>query len=303
MTRDSALDGGTPALGTGAWTLGAALERAAAALGAAGIREPRREAVQLWGALTGTTAGQVWLARDSAPDGTLCARFEAAVARRAAGEPAAYVTGTASFRTLELEVTRATLIPRPETEGLVEHVLVFAGGRRPRAEALDVGTGSGCIALALATEGRFARIVATDVSEAALAVARRNHARLAPPVPVEFRRGPLFAPLAEGERFDVIVSNPPYITEGEHAVLDPAVREHEPAGALVAGADGMLHVRALLTGAERHLVPGGLLALEVDSRRAEAAHRAATEAGWRDVRVVRDLFGRPRYLLAIGNAR
>lgn len=218
----------------------------------------------------------------------------------AGSEPRAYAEGIAGFRFLELVVDRRVLIPRPETEGLVELVLAWARERWGSGEwgaVLDLGTGSGCIALSLASEGRFSRIVATDVSPDALAVARLNAARVGPVRAPEFRLGSLFEPVA-GERFDVIVSNPPYIAEPEYAELDPGVRDFEPPLALVSGPDGLWHTRAILMAAGTHLLPGGLLALELDSRRAGASAEIARASGLTGVRMLRDVFDRARYLLA-----
>ena len=218
---------------------------------------------------------------------------------RADAEPRAYVEGIAGFRLLDLFVDRRVLIPRPETEGLVELVLRETGSRTPAAalSVLDLGTGSGCIALSLATEGRFSRIVATDVSAEALGVARLNAERVRPQCPIEFRLGSLFEPVVR-ERFDVIVSNPPYITEPEYRELDRSVRDFEPRVALESGPDGLAHTRAILEQAGDHLMPGGLVALEVDSRRAERSRELARAAGLESVRVERDVFDRPRFLLA-----
>jgi release factor glutamine methyltransferase len=223
-------------------------------------------------------------------------------ARPEASEPRAYVEGIAGFRLLELVVDRRVLIPRPETEGLVERVLAFAATRWGRGKGeggtvLDLGTGSGCIALSLATEGRFARIVGTDVSEDALAVARSNAERVRPDRMPEFRLGAYFEPV-RGERFNVIVSNPPYIAAPEYAELDPSVRDFEPRVALESGPDGLAHTRAILQAAPDYLAPGGLLALEVDSRRADTSAALARDSGLGDVRVERDVFDRPRFLLA-----
>lgn len=221
---------------------------------------------------------------------------------RGPAEPRAYAEGVAGFRYLDLLVDRRVLIPRPETEGLVERVLAWSAGRWGRGNGegrtvLDLGTGSGCIALSLATEGRFSRIVATDVSAGALEVARENARRVGPERVPEFRLGHLFEPVA-GERFDVIVSNPPYIAEPEYPELDQSVRDFEPREALLSGPDGLAHTRAILEGALEHLAPGGLVALEVDSRRAEPSAALARVAGFQDVRVEPDVFDRPRFLLA-----
>jgi release factor glutamine methyltransferase len=225
----------------------------------------------------------------------------------AEARPRQYVEGVAGFRLLDLAVDPRVLIPRPETEGLVELVLDWVAKRwgahqtgsekREAGSALEIGTGSGCIALSLATEGRFARIVATDVSPAALEVARANIAAVAPGLVPELRLGSLFEPVA-GERFDVVVSNPPYIAEPEYADLEANVRDFEPRLALVSGTDGLKHTRAILERAGDHLRPGGLVALEIDSRRGEVSAEIARDCGLGDVRVRRDVFGRPRFLLA-----
>ena len=189
------------------------------------------------------------------------------------------------------------LIPRPETEGLVEHVLRWAGTSARWGLAVDVGTGSGCIALSLAQEGQFARVIASDLSPAALAVARRNAERVGAATPVEFREGDLLWPLGP-EQADVIVSNPPYVSTAEWDGLDTGVRHHEPRVALVGGSDGLSHTAALLRSARANLHPGGLLGIEVDCRRAGQALALARRHGWSDARVERDLFGSERYLLA-----
>jgi release factor glutamine methyltransferase len=278
-------------------SLASLLEAAAATLTRSGVREPRREAAALWGALAGRSPGALWIERDRPAAPALVDVFRQAVARRAAGAPLAYATGRAGFRTLELAVDRRALIPRPETEGLVELVLRWAA-ETPGGVAADIGTGTGCIALALAMEGRFERVIATDYSGEAAALARENVARVRPGVPVEVRVGNLLAPLA-AERCRVIVANPPYLTEGEWAALDPGVREFEPKPALASGPDGLVATRALLGLARAVLEPGGLLALEIDARRSAAVQALAHDAGWNHVSIHQDLFGRPRYALAV----
>jgi release factor glutamine methyltransferase len=214
--------------------------------------------------------------------------------------PFPYVVGHVAFRTLQLRCDPRALIPRPETEGLVSLVLEWSQGDEARGKggiAADVGTGTGCIALALAVEGPFERVIAVERSPEAGALARENLALVRPPVPVEVREGELLAPLA-GARYRAIVSNPPYVTAAEYGALDPAVREHEPRAALVSGADGLTATRALLAGAAGLLAPGGVLALEIDERRGDAVRALAHEHGWARIGIHDDLFGRPRYALA-----
>src|SRR5437016_6523264 len=257
----------------------------------------------LWAAVAGdaTTPGDVWIGRDRAPAPEVAARFRQAIELRAGGVPFAYAVGSTDFRTLQLSIDRRALIPRPETEGLVDLVLHAAGTRDAgcgmRGVAADIGTGCGCIALSLATEGDFERVIAVERSPEAAALARENIALRCPPVPVELREGDLLAPLA-GVRCRAIVANPPYLTEAEYRELDPAVRRFEPREALVSGPDGLDATRALLAGGAALLAPGGLLALEIDERRAERVRALARDSGWPCVSIHEDLFGRPRFLLA-----
>lgn len=275
------------------------LDAAADTLACAGVREPRREAVGLWGACTGVSPGEAWLRRDRPASARSLERFWSAVRRRADGEPFAYAARRATFRTVSLVLDRRALIPRPETEGLVDLVLrkLRAAGRGTGGVAVDIGTGSGCIALALAVEGAFDRVIATDVSRDAAALAQENVTRIRLHTPIEVRVGNLLEPLG-GERCRVIVANPPYLTETEWTELDLGVREFEPKVALASGIDGLAATRALLQTAGRELEPGGLLALEIDERRADAVRVLALTAGWRRLEIYLDLFGRPRYALA-----
>jgi len=285
-------------------SIGAALNDAAERLAASGLPRSRREATMLWAAVrgAGTKPGDVWLQRDQEAAAALVERFYRAVERRASGVPFAYAVGRVGFRTLDLTLDARALIPRPETEGLVELVLREVGkgetGNGKRGVVADIGTGCGCIALSLAVEGAFERVIAVDSSCEAAALARENVALVRPPVPVDVREGDLLTPLA-GERCRAIVSNPPYLTEAEYLGLDPAVRLFEPRDALVSGPDGLAATRALLAGARGLLEPGGLLALEVDERRAERVAWLARELAWSRVNVHDDLFGRARYVLAI----
>jgi release factor glutamine methyltransferase len=253
------------------------LARGSAELRTAGIDAAVREVRWIWEAVAGTPG---------APE-----RFATMVRRRVRGEPLAHVLGNWQFRHLTLTITPQVLIPRPETEGLVDLVLE----RVRQGRVLDLGTGSGCLALALAMEGGFKQVVAVDRSRAALEVARGN-AR-ATGLAVEFIQGDFGRTLASSG-FDVIVSNPPYLTEAEFGDLDPSVREHEPRLALASGADGLDATRAVLADAARLLRPGGWVAVELDSSRAEASARLAAGAGLGAITVHQDLFARERFLLA-----
>lgn len=275
-----------------------ALDEAVGRLEQAGILNARREATALWAALQGVKPGDVWLQRQTEASPPAAARFWEAVQRRSSGIPFPYAVGRASFRTLELKCDPRALIPRPETEGLVSLVLDWVREGPGRGGlAADVGTGSGCIALSLALEGDFDRIVATERSPDAAALARENVALIAPATPVEVREGDWLAPLV-GERYRVIVSNPPYLTAGEYEGLVPSVKQFEPADALVSGPDGMAATRDLFAGAAPLLEPGGMLVVEIDERRAERVNAVAHEYGWRRIGIHHDLFGRPRYALA-----
>lgn len=259
----------------------------------AGLPEPRRQALRLWADLGGSSPA---VGREAAVETEEAARFERAVSRRLQGEPLPHVTGWAGFRHLSLRCDGRALIPRPETEGLVELLLQ----RACSGLIADVGTGSGCIALSLAMEGGFSRIVATDRSPHALALARLNREVVGGAEAVEFVLADLCAPLQPGI-FDALISNPPYLTAAEYASLDGSVRDWEPALALVSGEDGLAATTRLLDEGRAVLRPGGWLALEVDCSRAQMAANRAGGLGWEDVSIHTDLFGRERYLLARRN--
>ena len=222
-----------------------------------------------------------------------------AAKRRAAGAPLQYAAGRACFRHLTLDVDERVLIPRPETEQLIDVVLDALRGE-PGGIAVDVGTGSGAIALALAQEGQFDRVIATDVSLGALAVARGNATRCAAVLraPVELRAGSLLGPVPE-RPLRAVVSNPPYIAWEERDTLPASVRDWEPTVALFSASDGMAATARLVREAARSLGARGLLAIEVDARRASvAAELVATEGAYEEVRVQLDLTGRERFVVA-----
>jgi len=260
-------------------------------LGTAGILDPAREALLLWADMSDEPAAGVLLASSRTLDPNLAAAFLGAVERRARGEPLSYVTGWTGFRLLKLRIDRRALIPRPETEGLVELVLERVGGGR----VADVGTGSGCIALSLATEGRYDRVIAIDRSPAALALAAVNRKLVG--APVTLVRGDLTAPL-RSRSLDGLVSNPPYLTATEYSDLDTSVAGWEPRDALVSGDDGLDATIRLLHDGSRVLRSGGWIALELDVNRAARVAELARTREWEAVEVRADLFGRERYLLA-----
>ncbi|HUF76887.1 MAG TPA: peptide chain release factor N(5)-glutamine methyltransferase [Longimicrobiales bacterium] len=226
--------------------------------------------------------------------------FRPLLKRRASREPLQYILGSQPFRELVLAVDRRVLIPRPETEVLVGEVLDWARKNGSASlDALDIGTGSGAIALSLALEGPFGRVVATDVMPEALEVAIRNRAAAALEDRVEFRLGGDYTALRPDERFDVIVSNPPYVPELDRGALEPEVVAWEPGTALFAGPDGLEVVRRLVAGAPAALKDGGLFALEVGDGQAGAVEGLLQGAGgWEGVTVRADLTGRERIVLA-----
>lgn len=267
---------------------------AASAWGAARLAGERAEAERLLAALLGH--GRAWLlAHGEHPLGAPQRQAYAGwIARRAAGEPYAYLVGEREFWSLTLQVTPDVLVPRPETELLIERALALlatASGAPAAARVADLGTGSGAIALALARERPDWRVTATDRSPAALAVAEGNAQRLGLDR-VRFLQGDWFAPLA-GERFELIASNPPYVAEGDPALADPALR-HEPRGALASGPDGLDDIRRLVAGAPAHLVDGGWLLLEHGAGQGEAVQALFASQGWTQVRCHVDLAGLPR---------
>ncbi len=222
-----------------------------------------------------------------------------AARRRAAGAPIQYAAGRAAFRHLVLAVDERVLIPRPETELLVDIVLDRTNGG-DGGVVVDVGTGSGAIALSLAAEGRFERVIATDVSLDALAVARMNAERCASSLraPVDFRTGSLLAPVIE-RSLRAVVSNPPYISFDEVNSLPASVRDWEPAVALFAADEGMSATATLIRDASAVLAPHGVLALEVDVRRAARVAQLMKAGGtFGDVQVLLDLTGRERFVVA-----
>ncbi|MFL5557056.1 MAG: peptide chain release factor N(5)-glutamine methyltransferase [Gemmatimonadaceae bacterium] len=279
-------------------TVGDLLTGCTAMLESEGVDEPEREAREIVAAVLDVP--KFWAAANSVADASpeVARAVIRAAMKRARGAPLAYAVGRASFRHLTLEVDERVLIPRVETEILVERVLDRCTSDT-RAIA-DIGTGSGAIALSLAFEHEFERLFATDISLDAIQVAAANAASLAKVLKstVEFRHGSLLAPL-KGERLDAIVCNPPYISFAEIAELPADVRDWEPSVALLCPQDGLALTRDLVAEAPNVLVSGGMIALEVDTRRAgTVAEMVAVDGRYADIEVLLDLTGRERFVFA-----
>jgi len=243
------------------WTVGRLLTWTATWLTERGSDTPRLDAEVLLAHVRSCQRILLYTAFDQVVPEAERARFRELVRRRGAGEPVAYLVGSREFFSLPLEVSSAVLVPRPETEGLVVRVLdLCRSAEAPRI--VDVGTGSGAVAIALAKNLPRAQVTATDLSAAALEVARANARRYGLAERIVFHEGDLLAAPAVAGPWDVIVSNPPYVREDEVAALPRDVREHEPRGALVAGPRGVEVIERLAAQAADRLVPGGWLVLE-----------------------------------------
>jgi release factor glutamine methyltransferase len=225
-------------------------------------------------------------------------RYASLLERRVKGEPIQYIIGEAEFYGLPFRVTPDVLIPRPETEHLVEKCLALAAQLAPRPRLLDVGSGSGAIAIALAKHLPNATITAADISERALAVACENARRNE--VTIRFLQGDLLAPVA-GERFELIVSNPPYVAATDRDSLAVEVRDHEPSLALYAGDGGLEIYRRLIPQVFAALVPGGFIALEIGYTQQPAIHRLLADSGFTNIEFTQDLQNIPRVAIAQRN--
>lgn len=255
-----------------------------------GLESPRLCAEILLANALGCARIELYTQHERVPDAEPLARFRENVRAAADGAPIAYLTGEKEFFGLAMSVSPAVLIPRPETEVLVErtiHLLRSQSARGPR-RLLDVGTGSGCIAISLARHVADLVVCASDVSEGALTVARANAERHGVLDRIDFRAGDLFAPWCGEAAFDVIVSNPPYIGRREADTLPPNVRDHEPQAALFAGEDGLEVIRRLAQEAGAHLRPGGHLLMEVAYNQASTVRSLLEGDCWRGVVTYRD---------------
>lgn len=296
--------GAAPAAGSSELTVRTILDELTETLKTGGISDARRTAHDIVTTLLDEPRSWAIRHRDLLLALTLVESARAAAARVVAGAPLAYAVGQTTFRHLNLRVDPRVLIPRPETEVLVEEILSrFRSRTRGNAEwgvAVDVGTGSGAIALSLAAEGRFVRVIATDASLDALDVARKNAELSAKKLfcPVEFRAGSLLAPVSD-VRATLLVSNPPYVAFDEIGDLPASVRDWEPPSALLSGSGGLAATAAIVQKGANLLERGGILALEVDERRASlVAEMIMSAGGYIDVGVILDLTGRERFVFA-----
>ena len=268
-------------------------------LAGAGVEDARLDAEVLMAEAAGVARADV-LAGLSALSPETLARFEAMIARRMTREPVAHIVGHKEFYSLDFEVSPAVLIPRPETETIVAAALKSIANLA-EARVLDIGTGSGAIAISIAANARHAQVLATDISADALAIAKRNAVRHQVQDRVTQRLADCFAMLDDGAplaRFDLIVSNPPYVDDAEIARLAPEVRSFEPHVALSAGRDGLDFYRRIAAGARSHLVREGGLMVEVGAGQARAVSEIFAAHALRVVSVIDDLAGHQRVVHA-----
>ncbi len=269
------------------WTIGELLRWATDDFRTRGIESPRLDAELLLGHATGLTRIQLIVEAGKELEADALARFRELVKRRRAREPIAYILGVREFYGHAFRVDSRVLVPRPDTEALVEEALVRTRHVSLAMRALDLCTGSGCVAVSLALERPTSLVLATDRSDGALAVARDNALRLGA-YRVALARGDLYAAVPPGCRFDVVTANPPYVATGELAGLMPDVRDFEPRPALDGGEDGLALVRRVVAGAAPWLVRGGALAVEVGAGQAGAAVTLFERAGYEQVQIRRD---------------
>jgi release factor glutamine methyltransferase len=281
------------------WTVGGLLAWTEHFLAEKGMEFPRLDAQVLLAHVLGCKRIDLYGVRHAEPaTEEVRQRYRELIRKRVEGCPVAYLVGRKEFFSLELEVGPSVLIPRPDSELAVTECLRLAKGMaEPRI--IDLGTGSGNLAVALAKHHRGARVTAVDLSLEALSIAERNAVKHGVADRIRFLSGDLFAPVPEGERFDFVVSNPPYIPRDEIAKLAPGVRDYEPHLALDGGPDGYAVLERLVVGARERLEPRGYLIVEIGApQEAEARRRIAAQDGYELAATVHDYSGHPRVLLA-----
>lgn len=281
-----------------AWTVGRLLTWTAEYLKKHGSSSPRLDAEVLLAAARGCQRIELYTAFDEEPPEEVRAAFKEMVRRRAEGTPVAYLVGHKEFYSLSFEVNPDVLIPRPETEHLVVEAIDRVkkrGGQGAEVTIADVGTGSGCIAVALAKSLPASRIWALDSSPAALAVAARNVDKHGVAEQVQLLESDLLS-ATDPQQFDLIVSNPPYITEAEYAGLPVSVRDHEPRSALVGGPQGTEVISRLLEQAATRLKPGGSLLIEFSPTIVDGVAASIDRALWSEPTIIKDLAGHARII-------
>jgi release factor glutamine methyltransferase len=273
-----------------------ALREAERLLAAAGVENPRRDSEALLARCLGVEPWRLLLEREQLLNPEKEAEFRSLLDARRHRRPLAYILGEVGFHDLVLAVDPRGLVPRPETEVLVEEALRFLEGTA-RPEVIEIGTGTGAIALALARQLPAAVIGASDISPAALALARENAARLGLKERIDFRSGDLFAPWADrrGRGVDLVVANPPYLSREELEAAPPEVRDYEPPQALDGGEDGLAVIRRLAAEAFRYLRPGGRLLIEIGSGQGAAVRELIEPVGDLEfIKLLQDYCGRDR---------
>jgi release factor glutamine methyltransferase len=287
-----------------AWTIGELLKVSADYLKQKGIDSPRLSAEILLAHQLHLTRVKLYLQYDQPLSEQEVEGYRALIRRRLSREPVQYITGAQEFWSMEFIVNPSVLIPRPETEVLVEQAVSLRKENPDLQEEgvnfLDLGTGCGALAVALAREFEKALICATDLSEEALRVARRNAERHGVKDRIDFRSGDLFMPFdGQAARFDMILSNPPYIPTEAFGVLSPEVREHEPRSALDGREQGMYYITRILKEAASYLVPGGWILMEMDPEQTPKAIRVIEETGqFTEHRRIQDYSHRYRVVMA-----
>lgn len=279
---------------TETWTIARVLSWATSDFKERGLDSPRLAAELLLGHALGIDRIQLILQHQRPLEPDELARYRALIKRRRGGEPIAYVLGVREFYGIPIRVDARVLIPRPDTETLVEVALERTRARSMYGRALDLCTGSGCVAIAFASRRPTWRTLAVDASPDAVAVARDNVQRLGLAWRVGVVEGDLFAPLPIGARFELVTANPPYIAGDEIATLDAGIRDFEPRMALEGGADGLALVRRIIAESPAQLVSGGVLAMEIGAGQSDEVAPLFEEAGFKGIERKRDYAGHER---------
>ncbi|MHC4761138.1 MAG: peptide chain release factor N(5)-glutamine methyltransferase [Planctomycetota bacterium] len=284
------------------WTIKKLLEWVTGYFDEKGVDAPRLSAELLLCHVVGLERIQLYTLYDRVVDGQPLAQLRALVKRASEHEPIAYLVGRCEFYSLPLTITPDCLIPRPETENLVEKAISFLRSRSGAQHVLDLCTGSGCIAAAIAKNVTDVQVVATDISDAALKVAAENIEKLKLGDTVKLLCGDLFDPIIDGlddGRFDVVVSNPPYVSKAEYDELDKNVKEYEPPGALLAGADGLDVYKRITEKVDDFLKPDGVLMMEIGYAQGPAVGELLENAGvFKAVTIEKDFANNDRIAIA-----